>query len=132
MQLSLHGRRQLPVHFMMAVTAPAFGEHQPLHDLLTGLHLRVLGQQDGSAGDVLQSQPDIGAVRRQQQQRLQDGQQLEGGWSAAHLVKEHRENLQVIAHVNATIDPQQLLLIFSHRVFKSLTLNDQVFILLLP
>ena len=35
-------------------------------------------------------------------------------------------------HVDAPIDAQQLVFIFSHRLFKRLTLNYQVFILLLP
>lgn len=29
---------QLSVRLVTTFTAPAFGEHQPLHDLLTGLH----------------------------------------------------------------------------------------------
>lgn len=47
--------------------------------------LTVLRQQRSSVGDGLQSQPDIGAVGPEHQQRLQDGQQLEGHWRAAHL-----------------------------------------------
>ena len=50
----------------------------------------------------------------------------------AHLVEESSEHLQVIAHVNASIDPQQLILILSHGLLKSFTLNNQVLVLLLP
>lgn len=49
--------------------------------------LTVLCQQRCSVGDGLQRQPDIGAVGPEHQQRLQDGQQLEGHWGAAHLHK---------------------------------------------
>ena len=51
---------------------------------------------------------------------------------SSHLVEERSEDLQGITHVDAPVHTQQLLLIFSHRFFKSLTLNNQVFILLLP
>lgn len=50
----------------------------------------------------------------------------------SHLVKKCSKNLQVITHINAPIHSQELFLIFSHRLFKSFALNNQVFILLLP
>lgn len=51
----------------------------------SAVSLTVLSQQCSSVGDGLQRQPDIGAVGPEHQQRLQDGQQLEGHWGAAHL-----------------------------------------------
>lgn len=51
--------------------------------------------------------------------------------SSAHFVEEGDEHLLVTAHVYASIDPQQLLLILRHGLFKRLTLNDQVLILLI-
>lgn len=49
----------------------------------------------------------------------------------AHFVEEGGEHLLVTAHVDASIDSQQLLLILNHSLFKHFTLNDQVLILLI-
>lgn len=141
-------------------------EEEEEEDIVSPGCLTVLRQQDGSACHRLQGHPDGGALRLQRQQRLEDGQQLEGRRKAADLrtrkgvcstsqtthkgkrprsprranrrrvptdlVEEQGEHLQVITHVDAPVELQQLLLIFSHCLFKRFTLNNQVLILQLP
>lgn len=52
------------------------------------LGLTVLGQQEGSVSQQLQSQPDLSSVWIHQQQGLKDGQQLDRGRTAGHLDRE--------------------------------------------
>ena len=53
--------------------------------------LTVLGQQGGTISQGLQDQPEVAPLRPHEQQGLQDGEELNRGWGAAHLGEERED-----------------------------------------